>query len=163
MNVLEEMEMDMVIIDAIELSFGIIRPGEIIDLAPSAINPDIHVARRSFIGLRIIASDSRALQQAARETLLPKELNSLLPRHRHFNRILLDLLRRIPPMNGGMLRRILFFRKTLNGRKEHTRDRLVFRQRQRPLPLLLRKSARQARPFPGQDKEQFQKEGLGIG
>ena len=62
MDVLEEMEMNMVIIDAIEFPLRVKRPGEIIDLLASAIQPNIDVARRTFIGLGIIAPHRNALQ-----------------------------------------------------------------------------------------------------
>ena len=44
MGVLEEMEMNMVIIDAIEFPIRVERPGEIIDLLASAIQPNIDIA-----------------------------------------------------------------------------------------------------------------------
>ena len=61
MDVLEEMEMNMVIIYTIEFSIRIERPGEIIDLLASAFEPNIDIARRTFIGLGIISPNRNAL------------------------------------------------------------------------------------------------------
>ena len=44
-----------------------------------------------------------ALQQAARESILAKEPDSLLPRLSNLDRIELAMLRRIPPMECRML------------------------------------------------------------
>ena len=61
MDVLEEMEMNMVIIDAIEFPIRVKRPGEIIDLLASAIQPNIDIAGRTFIGLGIITPHCNTL------------------------------------------------------------------------------------------------------
>ena len=44
MDILDEMEVNMVIIDAIEFPIRVKRPGEIINLLASAIQPNIDIA-----------------------------------------------------------------------------------------------------------------------
>ena len=158
MDVLEEMEMNMVIIDAIEFPIRVKRPGENIDLLASAIQPNIDIARRTFIGLGIITPHRNALQQAARESILAKELDSLLPCLSNLDRIELALLRRIPPMECGMLCRILFPGKTLNGWKEDACDRLIPSYRQCPVPFLIRIGAGQSVLYSSKDFNQFKEE-----